>query len=55
MGITNWIYGNSTKGEEEEIPLIDSEARTEGNGKVKRRRHQVATRGGLSLILRMRN
>jgi hypothetical protein len=49
MGITNWIYGKDSRGEGEEIPLIDNEARQEGDGKVKRRRHQIGTKGGSSL------
>jgi len=51
MGITDWIYGNkSTKGDreregEEMVPLTQDGARREGDGKVKRRRHQVGAKG----------
>jgi len=49
MGITDWMYGSkSTKGEgeaEEMVPLTQDGARREGDGKVKRRRHQVGAKG----------
>lgn len=62
MGITDWMYGSkSTKGEaeaeaegeaegEEMVPLIQDGARREGDGKVKRRRHQVGAKGRSSLV-----